>query len=51
MNGLLIGLLIGLTFGFTAVTVPAPPNIEGVLGIVGLWAGGAFALWVKAHLL
>lgn len=45
MNGPLIvlsvltGLLTGAIFRFLNVPIPAPPNLPGVLGIVGIYAG------------
>jgi XapX domain-containing protein len=45
MNGPLIalsvltGLLTGAIFRFLNVPIPAPPNLPGVLGIVGIYVG------------
>jgi XapX domain-containing protein len=36
---LLTGLLVGAVFGVFDVSIPAPPNLAGVLGIVGIFAG------------
>ncbi|MFW6018832.1 MAG: XapX domain-containing protein [Halapricum sp.] len=36
---LLTGLIAGAAFGFLNVPIPAPPNLAGVLGIVGIFLG------------
>lgn len=36
---LLTGTLTGALFAFLEVPIPAPPNIAGVLGIVGIYVG------------
>lgn len=36
---LLTGLVTGAVFGFLQVPIPAPPEIPGVLGIVGIYLG------------
>lgn len=36
---LLTGLVVGGIFRLLTIPVPAPPNLAGVLGIVGLFAG------------
>lgn len=36
---LLTGLVTGAAFGFLQVPIPAPPEIPGVLGIVGIYLG------------
>lgn len=35
----LTGLLTGAVFAFLEVPIPAPPNLAGVLGIVGIFLG------------
>jgi len=35
----LTGLLTGAVFAFFEVPIPAPPNVAGVLGIVGIFVG------------
>lgn len=50
MTGLALGLLVGITFGLVGVTVPAPGTLSGVLGVVGLWAGGLLATYLRARL-
>lgn len=37
------GLAVGLLFTALKLPLPAPPVLAGVLGIVGIWAGGK--LW------
>ena len=49
MSGLALGLLVGVTFGFAGLTVPAPGTLKGVLGVVGLWAGGLLAAWLRGR--
>lgn len=36
---LVTGLLAGAIFRFLQVPIPAPPNLAGVLGIVGIFLG------------
>ena len=36
---LLSGIGVGAVFGFVGAAVPAPPNIAGILGIVGITVG------------
>ena len=50
VTGLALGLLVGITFGLVGVTVPAPGTLSGVLGVVGLWAGGLLATYLRARL-
>lgn len=44
---LLSGLLVGVFFGAVGATVPAPPNVAGVMGIVGITLGYAFISLLK----
>ncbi len=37
------GLIVGLIFTAFKLPLPAPPVIEGILGIFGIWAGSK--LW------
>lgn len=37
------GLAVGLVFTALKLPLPAPPVLAGVLGILGIWAGGQ--LW------
>jgi XapX domain-containing protein len=36
---LLTGVFAGALFSFIKVTIPAPPNLPGILGIVGIYLG------------
>lgn len=36
---LLTGLLTGAAFAFLEVPIPAPPELPGILGIVGIYLG------------
>ncbi len=36
---LVTGLLTGALFGFLDVPIPAPPELPGVVGIVGIFLG------------
>ena len=36
---LLTGIVAGAVFSFFQVPIPAPPNVAGILGIVGLFLG------------
>lgn len=33
------GALVGMAFALMRLPLPAPPTIEGLLGIVALWGG------------
>ncbi len=34
------GLIVGLIFAFLKLPLPAPPVLSGIMGIVGVYAGG-----------
>ena len=36
---LITGGVVGAVFAIAGATVPAPPNIQGVLGVVGITLG------------
>jgi XapX domain-containing protein len=36
---LLTGLLTGAVFRYLQVPIPAPPNVAGIVGIVGIYVG------------
>lgn len=36
---LLTGLFTGALFKFLQIPIPAPPNVAGVMGIVGIYVG------------
>ena len=42
---LLTGLLTGAAFAFLRVPIPAPPELPGVLGIVGIYLGYKVVDW------
>lgn len=35
-----VGLIIGVLFKVLKLPLPAPPVLSGILGIVGIYAGG-----------
>jgi XapX domain-containing protein len=37
--GLVTGFVTGAVFRFLNVPIPAPPNLSGLLGIVGIYLG------------
>jgi len=39
---LVTGFLTGAVFRFLNVPIPAPPNLSGLLGIVGIYLGYVF---------
>lgn len=42
---LLTGLVTGAVFAALRVPIPAPPELPGVLGIVGIYAGYKLIQW------
>lgn len=42
---LLTGLLAGALFSFFQVPIPAPPELPGVMGIVGIFLGYRIVEW------
>lgn len=42
---LLTGLVTGMVFGYLQVPIPAPPEIPGILGIVGIYLGYRLIEW------
>lgn len=38
---LITGLVVGIIFSLLKLPIPAPPAFQGILGIVGIWAGFA----------
>jgi len=36
---LLTGMVAGAAFGYLDVPIPAPPNLAGIMGIVGIYVG------------
>ncbi|MCY4729089.1 XapX domain-containing protein [Natronomonas gomsonensis] len=43
---LFTGILAGATFALVGVPIPAPPNVAGILGIVGIYLGFKFVEYV-----
>lgn len=41
------GLITGAVFGFLQIPIPAPPEIPGVLGIVGIYLGYKVVEWAN----
>ena len=39
LAALLTGIAVGIIFRLLRLPIPAPAVLEGVLGVVGLWAG------------
>ncbi len=46
---LLAGFLVGVLFSAIKLPLPAPPVLSGVLGIVGIYLGGAAYQWALTH--
>jgi XapX domain-containing protein len=42
---LLTGLVTGAVFAALEVPIPAPPELPGILGIVGIYAGYKLIRW------
>lgn len=40
---LLAGAIVGALFTFIKLPLPAPPVLPGVMGVVGVYAGGKLA--------
>lgn len=40
------GLLAGALFAFLRIPIPAPPNLAGVMGIVGIYLGYKVVNWL-----
>ena len=43
---LLTGLIAGALFALLQIPIPAPPELAGVMGIVGLFAGYKLIEWL-----
>jgi XapX domain-containing protein len=39
LEALAVGVVVGFLFSRLRLPVPAPPEIAGILGIVGIWLG------------
>ena len=46
---LLTGIFAGALFSVIQIPIPAPPNLPGVLGIVGIFLGYKAVEWVGLH--
>ncbi len=42
---LLTGLVAGALFAYLRVPIPAPPNLAGIMGIVGIYLGYKLVRW------
>ena len=47
---LLTGLFAGVLFGLVQTPIPAPPNLPGILGIVGIFLGYKFVEWLDVQI-
>lgn len=45
------GLAVGVFFTLMGLPLPAPPVLAGVMGIVGVWAGGQMGEWIVANVM
>ena len=43
---LLTGLVAGAVFSFLQVPIPAPPELPGILGIIGIYLGYKAIEWL-----
>ncbi|MFB6253339.1 MAG: XapX domain-containing protein [Halobacteriaceae archaeon] len=43
---LITGLLAGGLFAFLQIPIPAPPNMSGIMGIVGIYLGYKIVTWL-----
>lgn len=43
---LLTGLLAGALFSYLQIPIPAPPELPGLMGIVGIYAGYKLIQWL-----
>lgn len=46
---LLAGIFAGALFSFIQIPIPAPPNLAGILGIVGIFLGYQLVQWAGVH--
>lgn len=47
---LLTGIFAGALFSVTQIPIPAPPNLPGILGIVGIFLGYKGIEWVGVQI-
>ncbi|MGF1761386.1 DUF1427 family protein [Photobacterium sagamiensis] len=43
---ILAGFIVGVLFSAIKLPIPAPPVLPGVMGIVGVYAGGVAYHWI-----
>ena len=43
---LLAGVFAGALFGIIKIPIPAPPNLAGILGIIGIYLGYKGVEWI-----
>lgn len=43
---LLTGLFAGVLFSLLEIPIPAPPNLSGILGIIGIYLGYKGVEWL-----
>ena len=46
---LMTGLLVGIIFSLIKLPIPAPNNIEGILGIIGIFLGMILVNLIKRY--
>lgn len=46
MKSLICGTIVGIVFSVAKMPVPAPPTIEGIMGIVGMFLGFTFMNYI-----
>lgn len=47
---LLTGLFAGALFGVVQTPIPAPPNLPGILGILGIFLGYRAVEWLDVQI-
>lgn len=47
---LLTGVFAGALFSSIRIPIPAPPNLPGILGIVGIYLGYRGVEWLGFHI-
>jgi len=41
------GVFVGVIFKLLRLPLPAPPVLSGIIGIVGIYAGGKLLEWIQ----
>jgi len=49
LYSLLTGIGVGILFSFLKFPIPAPNHINGILGIVGIFAGALIVDLIRKH--